>query len=93
VGHQARDGEPSCDTLDALFGARAPFGEHVIGTLLIVCRDRATSRSNSSASKCRKRSNASLSARAKDPMMATPLRGWINGDAAFLGFDMPVLRK
>jgi hypothetical protein len=31
-------------------------------------------------------------------MVATPLRGWINGDAAFdsfefLGFDMPVLRK
>jgi len=28
-------------------------------------------------------------------MVATPLHGWINGDAAFefLGFDMPVLRK
>jgi len=28
-------------------------------------------------------------------MVAAPLRGWINGDAAleFLGFDMPVLRK
>ena len=35
------------------------------------------------------------SARAKDPMVATPLHGWVNGDAAFefLGFDMPVLRK
>jgi len=28
-------------------------------------------------------------------MLATPLHGWVNGDAAFelLGFDMPVLRK
>jgi len=28
-------------------------------------------------------------------MVATPLRGWVNGDAAFefLGFDMPALRK
>jgi hypothetical protein len=28
-------------------------------------------------------------------MVAAPLRGWINGDAAFefLRFDMPVLRK
>jgi len=28
-------------------------------------------------------------------MVATPLHGWVNGDAAFkfLGFDMPVLRK
>jgi len=28
-------------------------------------------------------------------MVATPLHGWINSDAAFefLGFDMPVLRK
>jgi len=27
-------------------------------------------------------------------MVATPLHGWVNGDAAFefLGFDMPVLR-
>ncbi len=57
----------------------------------------AIRRSNSSASTCRRRrnSNASPSARAKDPMVATPLHGWVNGDAAFefLGFDMPVLRK
>jgi hypothetical protein len=28
-------------------------------------------------------------------MVATPLHGWVNGDAAFefFGFDMPVLRK
>jgi len=28
-------------------------------------------------------------------MVATPLHGWVAGDAAFefLGFDMPVLRK
>jgi hypothetical protein len=57
----------------------------------------AIRRSNSSASTCRRRrnSNASLSARAKDPMVATPLHGWVNGDAAFefLSLDMPVLRK
>ena len=36
------------------------------------------------------KNNASLSARAKDPMVAARLHGWINGDAAFefLGFDM-----
>jgi hypothetical protein len=39
------------------------------------------------------KNNASLSARAKDPMVAARLHGWINGDAAFefLGFDMMVL--
>src|SRR5882757_2585029 len=45
----------------------------------------AIRRSNSSASTCRgqRNSNASPSARAKDPMMAAPLHRWVNGDAAF----------